>query len=132
MGSNTSRPAKYDTPAYGCLITFLVLTTIAIVARGTSRRLVKAPFWADDGLAILAYVRVSLMIDLVYPASNEGNRCQMPPVSSMKIQVSQEAMFCNLVLTCVSGHRGRIRSVKAHVVYPRRYCIVSKGQYSRI
>ncbi|KAF2115521.1 hypothetical protein BDV96DRAFT_575627 [Lophiotrema nucula] len=56
MGSNISRPAKYDAPAYGCLITFLVLTTIAIVARGTSRRIAKAPFWADDALAYVAYV----------------------------------------------------------------------------
>lgn len=56
MGSNTSRPAKYDTPAYGCLITFLVLTTIAIISRGISRRILKAPFGADDALAYVAYV----------------------------------------------------------------------------
>jgi hypothetical protein len=56
MGSNTSIPAKYDAQAYGCLSAFIVLTTVAIIARGVSRRMLKAPFGADDALAYLAYV----------------------------------------------------------------------------
>jgi hypothetical protein len=63
MGSNTSIPAKYDSQANGCLSGFIVLTTIAIIARGVSRRLLKAPFGADDALAYLAYVRVLSTID---------------------------------------------------------------------
>ena len=39
MGSNTSIPAKYDVQANGCLSAFIVLTTVAIVARGVSRRI---------------------------------------------------------------------------------------------
>jgi hypothetical protein len=62
MGSNTSQPAKYDAPAYGCINTFLILTTIAVIARAASRYMSKAPFGADDALAYIAYVRVSLIV----------------------------------------------------------------------
>ena len=63
MGSNTSIPAKYDVQANGCLSAFIVLTTVAIVARGVSRRILKAPFGADDALAYLAYVCILWAFD---------------------------------------------------------------------
>ncbi|KAF2830933.1 hypothetical protein CC86DRAFT_453213 [Ophiobolus disseminans] len=56
MGSNTSQPAKYDTPAYAVINIFLILTTIAVVARATSRYMSKAAFGIDDAFAYLAYV----------------------------------------------------------------------------
>ncbi|KAL1597931.1 hypothetical protein SLS60_008419 [Paraconiothyrium brasiliense] len=67
MGSNSSIPAKYDSQANGCLSAFLVLTTIAIIARGVSRGVSKAAFGADDALAYLAYVTnaASLINELV-------------------------------------------------------------------
>jgi hypothetical protein len=82
MGSNTSQPAKYDAPAYGCLITFFVLTSIAIAARGISRRILKAPFGADDALAYIAYVYVPYGLLCSY--LNNMSRCRMPLVLSIR------------------------------------------------
>ncbi|KAF2820878.1 hypothetical protein CC86DRAFT_427812 [Ophiobolus disseminans] len=56
MGSNTSQPATYDTPAYAVVNIFLILTTIAVVARATSRHMSKAAFGIDDAMAYLAFV----------------------------------------------------------------------------
>jgi hypothetical protein len=76
MGSNTSQPAKYDTPAYGGLNTFLVLTTIAIVARGASRYLSKALFGTDDALAYVAYVHAPPIMDCDFAVTEEiGIKC---------------------------------------------------------
>jgi hypothetical protein len=63
MALNTSRYARYGALAYGCLITFLILTRIAIVTGRASRQILKTPFGADDSLAYLAYVCMSLIID---------------------------------------------------------------------
>ncbi|KAI9708932.1 MAG: hypothetical protein M1820_003626 [Bogoriella megaspora] len=65
MGSNISQPATYDAPAYGCLITFLVLDTIAVTARGASRSIQKVSFWLDDALAYLAYMFIGAVFFVV-------------------------------------------------------------------
>jgi len=57
MGHPYSVPAIYDEPTLAISVFLIVITTICVVARVTSRWIQKADFAADDYLSYLAYVR---------------------------------------------------------------------------
>lgn len=56
MRANGSISADYSTAAYSMLTLEVVLTTIAVVGRKVSRKLMKAKLSTDDILTYVAYV----------------------------------------------------------------------------
>ncbi|KAF2195522.1 hypothetical protein K469DRAFT_681829 [Zopfia rhizophila CBS 207.26] len=55
MGSANSVPAVYDAPARSILALDIILTTVALVGRMASRKMMKATLAADDYLTYIAY-----------------------------------------------------------------------------
>jgi hypothetical protein len=56
MGNAGSVPAVYDEPARGITVLLLVLTTVCVIARMSSRSLQGLKLGIDDFMTLLAFV----------------------------------------------------------------------------